>query len=168
MTEKVRFSKVRNTYAPFISSIVNTYPPYLREDLSQEGMIGLYLACLSYDATRGVPFDAFAKTCVKNRVITAYRSLKNVGSADELTADIAADVPDMTSGVDSKDFFSRLRKKLSGLENDVLDEYLLEKSYAEIAEKLGVSEKTVGNAVHRIRGKIKKYYADENGDGGFT
>lgn len=165
MTEKVRFSKVRNIYAPFISSVVNSYPSYLREDLSQEGMIGLYLACLSFDSDKGVPFDAFAKTCIKNRVITAYRALKSVGDSEELTSDIAVDTPDVVSGVDSKDFFSRLRKKLSALENDVLDEYLLEKSYSEIAEKLGVSEKTVGNAVQRIRGKIKKYYTEENGKG---
>lgn len=158
MTEKVRFSKVKNVYAPFISATANSYPAYMREDLVQEGSIGLYLACVSFDSGKGVPFDAFAKTCIRNRMISAYRSLKRDGDTDELTDSVAADMTDVVSGFDSKSFFVKLREKLSELENDVLDEYLSEKSYSEIADKLNVSEKAVNNAVQRIRKKIRKYY----------
>ena len=158
MTEKVRFSKVKNVYASFISATANSYPAYMREDLVQEGSIGLYLACVSFDPDKGVPFDAFAKTCIRNRMISAYRSLKRDGDTDELTDSVAADMTDVVSGFDSKSFFVKLREKLSELENDVLDEYLSEKSYSEIADKLNVSEKAVNNAVQRIRKKIRKYY----------
>lgn len=158
MTEKVRFSKVKNVYATFISATANSYPAYMREDLVQEGSIGLYLACVSFDPDKGVPFDAFAKTCIRNRMISAYRSLKRDGDTDELTDSVAADMTDVVSGFDSKSFFVKLREKLSELENDVLDEYLSEKSYSEIADKLNVSEKAVNNAVQRIRKKIRKYY----------
>lgn len=130
----------------------------MREDLVQEGSIGLYLACVSFDPDKGVPFDAFAKTCIRNRMISAYRSLKRDGDTDELTDSVAADMTDVVSGFDSKSFFVKLREKLSELENDVLDEYLSEKSYSEIADKLNVSEKAVNNAVQRIRKKIRKYY----------
>ncbi|MCI5682446.1 MAG: sigma-70 family RNA polymerase sigma factor [Eubacteriales bacterium] len=145
-------------YAPFISATANSYPAYMREDLVQEGSIGLYLACVSFDPDKGVPFDAFAKTCIRNRMISAYRSLKRDGDTDELTDSVAADMTDVVSGFDSKSFFVKLREKLSELENDVLDEYLSEKSYSEIADKLNVSEKAVNNAVQRIRKKIRKYY----------
>ena len=130
----------------------------MREDLVQEGSIGLYLACVSFDPDKGVPFDAFAKTCIRNRMISAYRSLKRDGDTDELTDSVAADMTDVVSGFDSKSFFVKLREKLSELENDVLDEYLSEKSYSEIADKLNVSEKAVNNAVQRIRKKIRKHY----------
>lgn len=158
MTEKVRFSKVRDEYVPYISAAASSYPEYLREDLFQEGMIGLYLACLSFDSERGVPFDAFAKTCIKNRMVTAYRALKTDGKTDALTDEIAVEDADVISSVDSQTFFRDLRKNLSDLENKVLEEYLLEKRYCEIAEKLGVGEKAVENAVQRIRKKIKKHY----------
>ena len=154
----MRFSKVKNVYATFISATANSYPAYMREDLVQEGSIGLYLACVSFDPDKGVPFDAFAKTCIRNRMISAYRSLKRDGDTDELTDSVAADMTDVVSGFDSKSFFVKLREKLSELENDVLDEYLSEKSYSEIADKLNVSEKAVNNAVQRIRKKIRKYY----------
>ena len=91
-------------------------------------------------------------------MISAYRSLKRDGDTDELTDSVAADMTDVVSGFDSKSFFVKLREKLSELENDVLDEYLSEKSYSEIADKLNVSEKAVNNAVQRIRKKIRKYY----------
>lgn len=160
----MRFSKVREDYAPYIFATASTFPEFLREDLVQEGMIGLYLACLSFDSEKGVPFDAFAKVCIRNSILTAYRSLKPDGKTDSLTEEIPVEDFTATSGFDSKEFFERLREKLSDLENEVLDEYLLEKRYSEIAEKLGVSEKAVGNAVQRIRQKIRKYYESGFGD----
>ena len=59
---------------------------------------------------------------------------------------------------DAEMFFGKLKESLSPLEKQILSEYLKDKSYEEIAKTLSLSEKTVDNALMRIKKKMRKLY----------
>ena len=135
------------------------------EDLMQEGMLGFLDAVKSFDPSKGVPFRAFAETCINNRIISAVRknfnsknaALSNAVSFEAETADIAADSDpaDIVSDKFETEYLSELLSSgLSDFEKKVIGLRLQSKSYAEIAEKLGTTEKSVDNALQRIKSKM--------------
>ncbi|MBO4342136.1 MAG: sigma-70 family RNA polymerase sigma factor [Clostridia bacterium] len=136
------------------------------EDLVQEGMIGFLEAVKRYDSSKGVPFRAYAGLCIESRIISALRknsNSKNIAltsavSIDERAEEISGEDP--AALVAGNDEAARLSvfidESLSAFEKDVLNLRLEGFSYAVIAEKLGCDEKSVDNAVQRIRNKIKK------------
>lgn len=139
------------------------------EDIIQEGMIGVVNAISQFDATRHTSFRTFAASCIRNRIYSAIRnsqrgknlplnnyiSFENAFSADAL---IAPTVPDPAEGVIKEETYSELKeavsKLLSGFEKKVFELYLEGLSYAEISGKLSKPEKSVDNAVQRIRKKL--------------
>lgn len=137
-----------------------------REDLIQEGMIGLFKAIRNFQEENGAPFAAFAKLCVerqmytaieaagrqKNAPLNAYISLSE--EADHLTdGGIEEAVIEKTS---YQQLYEKARTLLSAMENEVLELYLDGKDYTEIAKILGKSDKSIDNALQRIKGKIRK------------
>ena len=137
------------------------------EDLMQEGMLGFLDAVKSFDPSKGVPFRAFAETCINNRIISAVRknfnsknaALSNAVSFEAETADIAADSDpaDIVSDKFETEYLSELLSSgLSDFEKKVIGLRLQSKSYAEIAEKLGTTEKSVDNALQRIKSKMRR------------
>ena len=142
-------------------------PRLSADDLVQEGMLGFLDAVKSFRPEKGVPFKAYAETCINNRIISAVRaSLNNKNAA--LT--IAVSIDDESSDIFSRSsdpavifadkHGSELLKKiisddLSGFERQVIELRLLDQSYAQIAASLDCSEKAVDNALQRIRKKIR-------------
>jgi RNA polymerase sporulation-specific sigma factor len=145
------------------------------EDLIQEGMIGLFKAIRDYDDSRESGFGTFARVCITRQLYTAveasnrkkhaplnsYISLYSPIGEDGVTlsetiVSDGADNPEqlIIARENGKAFWEALKKKLSPLENQVLDEYLSGLNYQQIAEKLGKSPKTVDNALSRIKCKI--------------
>ena len=136
-----------------------------REDLIQEGMIGLFKAIRDFKAENGAPFAAFAKLCVerqmytaieaagrqKNAPLNAYISLSE-GEEHLMDGGIEEAVIEKTS---YQQLYERVRSLLSAMENEVLELYLEGKDYTEIAKILGKSDKSIDNALQRIKGKIK-------------
>lgn len=159
MSTGVSFVKVLPEYLAYLRGLVCRFPSHHREDLEQEGWIGLFRACETYDRSKGVPFDAYAKSCIRNRILTAYRRLKKDDVTEELNEEI-------TAGATSGDaeaanvFFDELRSSLTDLERRVLDEYLADRKYSEIAETLHISVKQVDNALSRIKRKIRLRYGE--------
>lgn len=148
-----------NDFLPYIYAVTKSFPKCWQEDLVQEGLIGLYSACNSFDDKTYSDFNRYAKVCIKNKIIDAYRTLSKDSDAVNIDDEnISALEENGSSRLEAKEFFEHLRKNLSELENKVLDGYLERQSYAKIASNLGVSEKTVDNAILRIRRKIKKHY----------
>lgn len=154
------FSAVHDTYLPFIRMLASSYPERYREDLIQEGLWGLYLACCAYDASRNVPFDAFIKVCIRNRISSSARNF----ASDSKTVSLEdQDFPCQDLPLDEKiaendavrDFFSSLRHLLSPLEQRVLDQYLSGKSSSQAAQQLGISPKSADNAMTRIKQKVR-------------
>lgn len=159
--QKALFSKVMQTYVPYVQALASSFPARYREDLVQEGLLGLYRACGAYDASKGVPFDGFAKVCIRNQMLSGYRLLrKDDGLVDgrDVGETLIAQNCSEIDGALAKDFFRTLRSRLTDTERKVLDEYLKDRSYDDIASSLGLTAKKVDNALSRIKNKIRLEY----------
>ena len=158
-----------------------TAPYYLvgsdREDLLQEGMIGLTNAIYSYKSERNVLFPVFAEFCIKRHIISAVKaatrqkhmplnSYVSIFSPDDTSAEETSELmeklpqsPDPENILIEKESRQLLEKmleeRLSPMELEVLNEFLKGKSYAEIAEALDKDFKSIDNALQRIKKKIR-------------
>lgn len=158
------FPVIIERYLPRIHYFVKKYcKDNNTEDSVQEATIALYSAVGNYDRKKS-SFATFASLCIKRSVISALRSSRRRKDIpDELlspfedTVLTEADSPE-------KIFFDRenyreladsIRLELSGLEFKVLQLYLSGKKYIDIANELSISEKSVDNALLRIRKKLK-------------
>jgi RNA polymerase sporulation-specific sigma factor len=150
-----------------------------REDVVQEGLIGLFKAIRDYDPGRETAFHSFAELCVTRQMISAvksatrmkhsplngYLSLSRPAGADEegerLLSDILAakglcDPCELVIGaLDAESIRTGMAGALSPLETDVLRLYVAGHSYDEIASELGRHAKAVDNALQRIKRKIE-------------
>jgi RNA polymerase sporulation-specific sigma factor len=150
------------------------------DDLAQEGRVGLISAIRGYKDSLGVPFHSYAEICIRRRIISAIRSaarwkhtpLNNGVSLEEtLTApkrDTNARIlseqrrtPEeqvlaRESAEEFSDSFSRL---LSPFEQSVIRLYLDGYSYRAMAGRLDRDEKSIDNAVQRIRRKLARIYS---------
>lgn len=165
------FSALLSDYAPLISSLVKKYvkDPSTEEDLYQEANLALYLAALSFREEGGTTFGLYAKICIKNRLISYLRKYGRADSMAEISDDIddyyartqpysAADTDPLNVLILDEDFSSlrrRIAEVLTPYENEVFARYAAGCSYREIACELGKNEKSVGNAVYRIKAKLK-------------
>lgn len=156
-----------------------------REDLVQEGLIGLYKAVKTFDTEKRASFKTFAEVCIVRQMITAVKSStrkKNSplnhyvsihgadGDADSFDGNTYQMLEDtkninpesiMIEKEDAKGMEFELSKLLSDFENKVLGLYLSGASYKEIATWLGKEPKAVDNALTRIKHKTEKYISGE-------
>ncbi len=158
-----------------------------REDIIQEGMIGLYKATRDFRADRLASFRAFAELCITRQIITAIKTatrqkhipLNSYISLNKPIYDENSDrtLLDIISGsrisdpeelIISQEEFIGIEEKmgeiLSPLEWKVLMAYLEGKSYQEIAADLGRHVKSIDNALQRVKRKLERYLErrDEN------
>ncbi|MDZ4170008.1 MAG: RNA polymerase sporulation sigma factor SigH [Coriobacteriia bacterium] len=150
-----------------------------RDDIIQEGMIGLFKAIRDYDASRQASFHSFAELCVTRQIITAvksatrrkhtplngYVSLSRPATADEegerILSDIIAardicDPAEIVVNAWESDFIRKgIVETLSPFEHCVLRLYTGGSSYQEIADELGRHTKAVDNALQRIKRKME-------------
>lgn len=137
-----------------------------REDLIQEGMIGLFKAIRDFNPEKGVPFAGFAKLCVERHLYTVIENagrLKNaplngyVSLSDETNQLVDRGMED---AVIQRELYQQIYEEaqsyLSTLEREVLELYLEGLDYTEIAKRLGKSDKAIDNALQRIKSKIRK------------
>ncbi len=139
----------------------STSPVLDADDFAQESMFGILNAVRTFNAEKGVPFQAYASVCMRNSMNSAV----NVFSKD-LPADADLDTAVADGGKDplAKVIDSEYLSEVLGLCETTLSEF--EKtvvfcvaggmSYKEISEKSGVDIKAVDNAVQRARKKLKK------------
>ena len=137
-----------------------------KEDLIQEGMIGLFKAIRDYNSENGAPFAAFAKLCVERQIYTAIEAAGRMKNAP-LNAYISLSEESetlMDGGIEDevieKTSFQQMylaaQAHLSKMEKEVLSFFLEGKEYTEIAEILGKTDKSIDNALQRIKTKIRK------------
>ena len=160
-------------YKNFVKKIVR---PYFiigadREDLIQEGMIGLYKAIGSYHSNKDATFSSYAATCIKNQIITAIKNaarkkhgpLNTYIPIDDENPDIFY-VADNSNNPEKiliyresiQSFENTMNTTLSNLESAILQHFLAGLTYTEISEKMDISTKSVDNALTRIRRKVSK------------
>ncbi|KAB7704591.1 RNA polymerase sporulation sigma factor SigH [Bacillus aerolatus] len=151
-----------------------------REDIVQEGMIGLYKAIRDYKEDKLTTFKAFAELCITRQIITAIKTatrqkhipLNSYISLDKPIYDEESDrtLMDVITGakimnpeelIINREQFSSIEDKmnelLSDLERKVLALYLDGQSYQEISEELNRHVKSIDNALQRVKRKLERY-----------
>lgn len=140
-----------------------------REDLIQEGMIGLFKAIRDFKAESGAPFAAFAKLCVERQLYTAIEAAGRMKNAP-LNGYISLSEESenlMDGGIEDaviekaifQQLYSDVQMHLSKMEKKVLELFLEGKDYTEIAKILGKTDKSIDNALQRIKAKIRKIHS---------
>ena len=140
-----------------------------REDLIQEGMIGLFIAVRDFDKSKNAMFSTFANLVCERRMYNAIKAGQASGEdADDikLINNLRASSLFEPEGfvVDKENtifLLEKLSESLSKLEEEVLDFYLSGKDYVEIAEALERSPKSIDNALVRIKTKFKNIIESE-------
>ena len=178
-----------NKYRNFVRAKARSY--FLigaeREDIIQEGMIGLYKAIRDFRNDKLSSFRAFAELCVTRQIITAIKTatrqkhipLNSYVSLNKPIYDEDSDrtLLDVLSGtkisdpeelVISREEFIDIEEKmgeiLSDLEWKVLMSYLDGKSYQEIAVELTRHVKSIDNALQRVKRKLERYLDNRSDD----
>lgn len=177
-TKAVEF--LLNKYKNFVKSKSRTY--FLigaeKSDIIQEGMIGLYKAIKDYNPESNSSFRTFADLCITRQIITAvktatrlkhmplnsYISLnKNVNDeSDDTTLESIRAIchPDPEEIMINRERLAllqaQLKEALSKYEIAVLNCYISGKSYTETAAELNKNEKSIDNALQRIKKKLEK------------
>lgn len=170
-----------NKYQNFVKSKAKSY--FLigadKEDIYQEGMIGLYKAIRDFKADKLSSFKAFAELCVTRQIITAIKTATrqkhiplntyvslNKPVYDEESDRTLLDILSMAKISDPEELLiseeelkyieNEIGEVLSELEMEVLGSYLDGKSYQEIACDLNRHAKSIDNALQRVKRKLEK------------
>jgi RNA polymerase sporulation-specific sigma factor len=156
-----------------------------KEDIIQEGMIGLFKAIRDYKLDKLTSFRAFAELCITRQIITAIKTatrqkhipLNSYVSLNKPVYDEESDrtlidilsttkITNPEEIIISREEFIFIEKKmgeiLSSLEWKVLMAYLEGKSYQEIAVELKRHVKSIDNALQRVKRKLEKYLEDRH------
>lgn len=151
-----------------------------KEDIIQEGMIGLYKAIRDYNQDKLTSFRAFAELCITRQIITAIKTAtrqKHIPlnsyislnkpiydeESDRTLLDVltGAKITDPEELIISREELQSIESKigeiLSDLEWEVLMSYLQGKSYQEIAVDLDRHVKSIDNALQRVKRKLERY-----------
>lgn len=152
-----------------------------RDDIVQEGMIGIFKAIRNYDVGKGASFKTFADLCINRQIITAIKSaarhkhspLNSSLSLDKPVAEgeysqtlgetLAAGIQTDPEAVYLMGEMAELLLStedgfLSTFERLVLQEMMRGKNYRDIAKEQGKSDKSVDNAIQRIRRKVHQFF----------
>ena len=182
--DKVAFDFLINRYKELVNMKVSKY--FIigaeKDDIVQEGLIGLFKAIKSYKSDMKSSFKSFANICIERQLITAIKSSNrqkhmplnsylslNISAYDEQDgeSDISlidvfdsALIEDPLDTITKKEYYKQVEetidKSLSDFEKQVLNRYINGESYVQIAEKLDTPVKSVDNAIQRIRKKAIK------------
>ena len=163
------FLTLLNTYKPLIESSVNKFSAEdmfstYREDLYQEASLVFYNSILAYDLDQNeVEFGLFAKICIRNALVSQLRVLKR--RSEDLLEEIPESHLPATDNYDPaakileqehlKTLYDIIRKNLSEFEYSVWQLYIAGRSSADIAKALSSDEKSINNAIYRVRKKLR-------------
>jgi len=185
--DKIALEYIIEKYKNFVKAKAKSY--FLigadKEDIIQEGMIGLYKAIRDFDATKTNSFKGFADICITRQIITAiktatrqkhiplnsYISLNKPVYDEEsertlldiIATSIVTDPEELIiSKEELKHIESKMNELLSDLELQVVEYYLNGKSYQYIADKLQRDVKSIDNALQRVKRKLEKHLENRN------
>jgi RNA polymerase sporulation-specific sigma factor len=180
--DDVALEHLINKYKNFVKAKAKSY--FLvgaeREDIIQEGMIGLYKAIRDFKCDKLSSFRAFAELCITRQIITAIKTAtrqKHIPlnsyvslnkpiydeDSDRTLLDVISSsrISDPEELIISREEFDDIEEKmgeiLSSLEWEVLMSYLEGKSYQEMANDLNKHVKSIDNALQRVKRKLERY-----------
>lgn len=134
------------------------------EDLFQEGLVGLLGAVRTYDGVTSA-FATYASSCISHSVISAARRYRKQHNGDTVPLDETelsswqSPESDFLDRESISVLYERVFSGLSKYEKAVFELYLSDRSYAEIARAMHRNEKSIANAICRIRKKLKTLLA---------
>lgn len=137
-----------------------------KEDLWQEGLLGLYAAAVSYKPEGGAEFSTYAGVCIYNRMASAVRRHGSSGNRPlneslplEAAGDASEEGPEALLELreDFRALCKRMDVSLSPLESKVLTLYLNGCGRKEAARRAGMTLRSYDNALHRARSKLKRF-----------
>lgn len=157
------------------------------EDIMQEGMIGLYKAIRDYQSDKHTSFRVFAELCINRQIITAikaatrqkhiplnsYVSLNKPVYEENMEhtyldtlKEVSISNPEtLLIGQEEKNFIEEhIGKVLSEFESRVLSYYLQGKSYFDIGQIMNKPEKSIDNALQRVKRKVEKFLKEKQLD----
>lgn len=157
-----------------------------REDIVQEGMIGLYKAIKNFEDDKQNSFKSFANLCIERQLITAIKT-SNRQKHMPLNSSLSLNTPvyenddddvslmelfnskiaeDPLDTITKKEYYkivgNKIDESLSDFEKKVLNRFAAGESYVKIAEKLDAPVKSIDNAIQRIRKKASKNIMNED------
>lgn len=190
ISDEELINQIRNNDPQALNEIIERYKSLIeirvsnyfingaeRDDLMQEGRIGLFNAIMNYDADKNSSFKTFANLCIERQLINAVKNsnrqkhmpLNNyvsLNGSDDNSSNESIDtvlnnsVEDPLDTITKKEYINEINdtldKNLSDFEKDVLDLLLKGYKYEEIAKKLDSNSKAIDNAIQRIRKKTIK------------
>ena len=158
------FEAILEAYEPLIDAMSRSFANATEdseshEDLRQEACIALYKAVQTYDSTQAeVSFGLYAKMCVRNRLISYTRKLRRRESVLPLEGRIKTE-EDVAQGIVAEEaymeLYRRIEEVLSPYESHVWWLYLSGQTTGAIAASLNKDERSVQNAIYRIRKKLR-------------
>lgn len=201
MTDEALIELIKNDNKYALEHLINRYKNLVnmkvskyymvgaeKEDIEQEGLIGLFKAIKSYQPEKQNSFKTFANVCIERQLITAiktsnrqkhmplnsYLSLNmnayggeedTTNNADLLEILNANLIEDPLDTITQKEYYkiieNTIDKTLSDFEKKVLNQYMQGASYTQIAENLDTPVKSIDNAIQRIRKKAIKEMLEE-------
>ncbi len=199
MTDEEIIKEIRNGDKQALTYLMNKYKEIVnlkvgkyfmvgaeKEDIIQEGLIGLFKAIKTFNAEKNNTFKTFANMCIERQLITAIKSSnrqKHMPLNSYLSLNMSAydneeengaelmdtfdskTIEDPLETIINKEYYDEIEKSidktLSQFEKQVLDRYMKGESYVTIAKKLDSPVKSVDNAIQRIRKKAMKNLPNE-------
>lgn len=191
--DKCALEHLINRYKNLVNMKIGKY--YMigaeKEDIEQEGLIGLFKAIKSYQPEKQNSFKTFANVCIERQLITAIKSSnrqKHMPLNSYLSLNMSAydneddgsnsnsdllevlntnAIEDPLETITQKEYYQMIEntidKTLSDFEKKVLNQYMQGESYVKIAQRLDTPVKSVDNAIQRIRKKaLKEILEDQN------
>ena len=163
--DELAFAELLDKYQKLILRMSNEFsnkcpePQRDCEDFLQEAKIAFYNAVTTYDETKERTFGAYAKICIKYRLISCVRKLNSkkrikTVEREEQGQDIVSAIT--ISKEQRKYIFSVARENLSRFEYVVFELYFSGLRAMEISKRLGKREKSVNNAIYRARTKLSR------------
>ena len=164
------FNAIYSLYTPLIESLTQKYGKQFSvsdvefDDIKQEALIALYHAALNYTPNEEVTFGMYAKICIRNKIISYIRCfLENDVPLFLDERENEPEKPDFDTPeqiVISKESLCNLNRRIDGtltdFEKSVFTLYVGNMSYADIARTLSKPKKSIDNAIHRIKAKLRK------------
>ena len=163
------FHELLERYNPLLRALVSKFESddltrSLEEDLLQEATVVFYNAILTYDHTQtDVEFGLYARICISNALVSQIRAINKrrvehsaVLEGDELFCDDASNpIDDIVKQEDLKVLYTVIKNNLSDYEYVVWHNYMLGKTAKQIGQLVDSNEKSVTNAIYRIRKKLR-------------
>ena len=160
------FDLLREQYAALLHSMVSAAMAKESDaefhDLMQEASLALYNAALKFDLSQEeVTFGLFAKICIRNRLISSLRKLRRQLRKNKEVKPIMTPAQRKSvrrAQMEMGELSDLVDTLFSDFEKSVYRYYIAGYSAAEIARCLGKTDKSIDNAIYRVRRKIKQHY----------